>query len=246
VCDPFSIPVWLDVARCDFGIMSQRRSKKHKKSRRDKERSRLVAPLKIKLINTFCRVFKAKTELKQTASTTEPAKGVAAANSKASFIQGQPSPHGDKPQPQVITQVHSTPLIKAATLKAGGIGGDQQHSLLQQQMQQQQQHQQLQQQQPSLVVSVPLSTANVPGVNLPSNTSATIVVSPHQTNNNNNNNSSSSNNNNNSGSTLQPQQPTGNSSSLYQQLTQRNPEQLVSVFRKRCSVGWIEIEIRKN
>jgi hypothetical protein len=203
--------------------MSQRRSKKHKKSRRDKDRRRLVAPLKIKLIDSFC-VFKAKTELKQTATTTAVLEA-SKLNPKGSFIQGQPSPHGDKPQPQVITQVHSTPLIKAATLKAGGIGGDQQHSLLQQQMQQQQQLQQQQLQQPSLVVSVPLSTANVPGVNLPSNTSATIVVSPHQTNNNNNN---SNNNNNNSSSTLQQPQ-TSSSSSLYQQLTQRNPEQLVSV-----------------
>jgi hypothetical protein len=213
--------------------MHVRRLKKHKKTKRDKERPKTIKPFVIIKINQQHFVFKAKTDIKQSASSTgvgshvgllsdsnsqqqQQPKSVVA--SPKSFMQGQQSPHGDKHQSQVITQVHSTPLIKAATLKAGGIGGDQQHPLLQQhvaqQMQQQQLQQQQQQQQPSLVVSVPLSTANVPGVNLPSNTSATIV-SPqqHQLN------SSQQN----------------NSSSLYQQLTQRNPDQLVSIINNKLT-----------
>ncbi|XP_062712439.1 protein AF-10 isoform X9 [Aedes albopictus] len=108
---------------------------------------------------------------------------------------------------------------------------------LQQQSQQQQQQQQQQSQQhtPSLVVSVPLSTATVPGVNLPANNSG------GGGGNSSNSSTSASNNAPNSSSGISNastivspgQMPPG--SSLYQQLTQRTSDQLMNVTTNRAS-----------
>ena len=90
------------------------------------------------------------------------------------IISSQPSA---KPQTQVITQNIQNPLIKPAVLKderqmmqpsqaaQGGLSSQNQQPTT-----------------PSLVVSVPLSTAQVPGVNLPSNSnsgSTSTIVSPN-------------------------------------------------------------------
>lgn len=93
-------------------------------------------------------------------------------------------------QQQVITPNVQGPLIKASVLR-----DDRQN---------QQQHQST----PSLVVSVPLSTANVPGVNLPTNSNANILTS------NSNNNMSSA--------IVSP----SHLSNIYQQLPSRTNEQL--------------------
>ncbi|XP_058821739.1 protein AF-10 isoform X4 [Topomyia yanbarensis] len=93
------------------------------------------------------------------------------------------------------------------------------------QLQQQQQQQQGQQHTPSLVVSVPLSTATVPGINLPtSNSSASST----------NNNAPSSSVSGNTPNIISPGQMSSGSS-LYQQLTQRTGEQIMNATSNRSS-----------
>ncbi|XP_053695266.1 protein AF-10 isoform X3 [Sabethes cyaneus] len=99
------------------------------------------------------------------------------------------------------------------------------------QLQQQQQQLPGQQHTPSLVVSVPLSTATVPGINLPtsnSNSSGSSSTSTAA------NNASSNSGSSNTPNIISPSQMSSGSS-LYQQLTHRTGEQIMSATSNRSS-----------
>ncbi|XP_055644840.1 serine-rich adhesin for platelets isoform X2 [Toxorhynchites rutilus septentrionalis] len=122
-----------------------------------------------------------------------------------------------------LIQTHASNVITSS------IKHQQQSNSPQFQSSQQLQAQQLQAQQhtPSLVVSVPLSTATVPGVNLPTNNSSSSSATV-------NNASNTGGSSNSTPNIVSPGQvPSG--SSLYQQLTQRTGEQLMSASTNRSS-----------
>ncbi|XP_058455145.1 protein AF-10 isoform X2 [Malaya genurostris] len=118
-----------------------------------------------------------------------------------------------------LIQTHGSNVI------ASSIKNQQQPNSPQLQQQQQQQQQQGQQHTPSLVVSVPLSTATVPGINLlTSNSSASSTTS----------NAPSSSVSSNTPNIISPSQMSS-ASSLYQQLTQRTGEQIMNATSNRSS-----------
>lgn len=117
-------------------------------------------------------------------STAPGTNTVATTTSTSASLTSSNTVSSKAQQQQVITPNLQGPLIKASVL--------------------QQQHQST----PSLVVSVPLSTANVPGVSLPTNSNV---------------NSSTSNSNNNMSSAIVSPSHLSN---IYQQLPSRTNEQL--------------------
>ncbi|XP_062555379.1 serine-rich adhesin for platelets isoform X2 [Armigeres subalbatus] len=148
------------------------------------------------------------------------------------------SPHNPTGDPNIqnvspnLIQSHTSNIVSSAIKHQQQPNSPQlqQH----QQSPQQQQQQQGQQHTPSLVVSVPLSTATVPGVNLPANNSGgggggSSSASSTSASNNAPNSSSG-----NTSTIVSPgQMPSG--SSLYQQLTQRTSDQIMNVAANRAS-----------
>ncbi|XP_062555383.1 protein AF-10 isoform X6 [Armigeres subalbatus] len=157
-------------------------------------------------------------------------------NSKAKTEPSSPhNPTGDPNIQNVspnLIQSHTSNIVSSAIKHQQQPNSPQlqQH----QQSPQQQQQQQGQQHTPSLVVSVPLSTATVPGVNLPANNSGgggggSSSASSTSASNNAPNSSSG-----NTSTIVSPgQMPSG--SSLYQQLTQRTSDQIMNVAANRAS-----------
>uniref|UniRef100_A0A1Q3F7I4 Putative mixed-lineage leukemia protein n=1 Tax=Culex tarsalis TaxID=7177 RepID=A0A1Q3F7I4_CULTA len=153
--------------------------------------------------------------------------------------------------PNLVQQTHGSNVISSSSVKHQSQSNSPQLQQQQQQLQQQQQ-QQNQPHTPSLVVSVPLSTATVPGINLPTSSSGSSGSSSTAT-------SSSSSNTTNSNSNVPPPPPTssqlqsgssssGNTpniispgqmppgSSLYQQIAHRSgSDQLLNASTNRSS-----------